>query len=64
MNLFRYLPAKVIRYMLEKGSDPALQKARENRDLTHRVARELIQQKREEMLVGQSEKDILSLLGT
>ena len=63
MNLCRYIPARVIRYMLETGSDPGLQKARENRDLAHRVARELIQQKRRDMLVGQSEKDVLSLLG-
>ena len=64
MNLCLFLPARVIRYMFEKGSDPGLRKARENRDLAHSVARELIQQKRQEMLVGQSEKDILSLLGT
>lgn len=63
MNLCRYLPARFIRYMLETGSDPALQKARGNRELAHRVARELVQQKRQEMVVGQSEKDILSLLG-
>ena len=63
MNLSRYIPARVIRYIFETGSDPGLQKARENRDHAHRVARELIQQKKQEMLVGQSEKDILSLLG-
>lgn len=49
--------------MFETGSDPALQKARQNRVHAHRVARELIEQKRQEMVVGQSEKDILSLLG-
>lgn len=63
MNLCRYLPVKVIRYMFETGSNPALQKARENRTLAHGVARELIQQKRREMLVGESEKDVLSSLG-
>jgi hypothetical protein len=63
MNLCRYLPARVIRYIFETGSDPGLQKARENRGHAHRVAKELIQQKREEMVVGRSEKDILSLLG-
>ena len=49
--------------MFETGSDPALQKIRQNRVHAHRVARELIEQKRQEMVVGQSEKDILSLLG-
>lgn len=63
MNLCRYIPGRVIRYIFETGSDPGLQKARENRVHAHRVARELIQQKREEMAVGRSEKDILSLLG-
>jgi len=38
------------------------QKIRENRDHAHRVARELIEQKRQEMAVGQSEKDIMSLM--
>ena len=63
MNLCRYFPSSVIRYVLETGSDPALQKARQNRVHAHRVARELIEQKRREMAVGHSEKDILSLLG-
>ena len=63
MNLCRYLPTRLIRYMLETGSDPALVNARQNRAHAHRVARELIEQKRREMAVGQSEKDVLSLLG-
>jgi len=63
MNLCRYLPGWLIRYTLEIGSDPTLQKARENRDHVHRVASELIEQKRQEIVIGQSEKDVLSLLG-
>jgi len=63
MGLCRYLPAWLIRYTLEVGSDPILQKARENQDHVHRVARELIEQKRQEVIAGQSEKDVLSLLG-
>ena len=63
MNLCDYFPSRFIRYMFETGSDPALQKVRLNRVHVHRVARELIEQKRREMAVGQSEKDILSLLG-
>ena len=62
-NLFRHLPGWFIRSIFEMGSGPALQKARENREHAHRVARELIGQKRQEMAVGQSEKDVLSLLG-
>ena len=64
MGLCRYLPAWLIRYNLETGSDPILQKARENMDHVHHVARELIERKRQEVAVGQSEKDVLSLLGT
>jgi len=63
MNLLWHLPGWLIRYTFENRSDPALKKARENRDHVHRVAKELIEQKRQEMLVGQSEKDVLSLLG-
>ena len=63
MNLLRHLPGWLARYILETGSSPALQRAWENRDHVHRVARELIEQKRQEISVGQSEKDVLSLLG-
>jgi len=63
VGLCQHLPGWFIPYIFEAGSDPALQKIRENRNLAHRVARELIEQKRREMVVGQSEKDILSLLG-
>jgi len=62
MNLCPYLPVRLIRYILEAGLGPALQRARANRAHAHRVARELIEQKRQEMTVGQSEKDIMSLL--
>ena len=62
IDLYRHLPSWLVRYILETGSSPALQRARENRDHAHRVARELIEQKREEMVVGQSEKDVLSVL--
>ena len=63
INLCRYLPGSFIRYIFDTVSDPALQKARLNRDHACRVARELIKQKRQEMVVGRSGKDILSLLG-
>jgi hypothetical protein len=64
LNLCRYLPGWSIQYIFEAGSGPAVQKIRENRDHAHRVARELIEQKRRQMVVGQSEKDVLSLLGS
>jgi len=63
MGLCRHLPGWLIRPMFEAGSGPVLQKVRENRDHAHRVARDLIEQKRQEMVVGQSKKDVLSLLG-
>ena len=63
MDLCRHLPGRLIRPIFEVGSGPVLQKIRENRDHAHRVARELIEQKRREMVVGQSGKDVLSLLG-
>ena len=63
MNLGDYFPSRFIRYVFETGSDPALQKVRLNRIHVRRVAKELVEQKRREMAVGQSEKDILSSLG-
>jgi len=63
LNLCRHFPAWFIRYIFETGSDPSLQKIREHREHAHRVARELIEQKKREMAVGQSGKDVLSLLG-
>ena len=63
INTCDHIPSRVLRYLLESAADPALQKARENRGYAHRVARELIQQKRQEVAAGQSERDILSLLG-
>ena len=63
MNLCRHWPGWLIRSIFEMGSGSALKKIREHRDHAYRVASELIEQKRREMEVGQSEKDILSLLG-
>jgi hypothetical protein len=63
MNLCHYLPGWSIRHIFEAGSGPAIQRIRENRGCAHRVGRELIEQKRRQIVVGQSEKDVLSLLG-
>jgi hypothetical protein len=63
MNLCHYLPGWSIRCIFEAGSGPTAQKIRENRAQAHRVGMELIEQKRRQMVVGQSEKDVLSLLG-
>jgi hypothetical protein len=63
LTLCKYLPSWSIKYIFEAGSGPTVQKIRENRDHAHRVGRELIEQKRREMVVGQSGKDVLSLLG-
>jgi hypothetical protein len=62
MNLCQYLPGWSVQHIFQAGG-PAVQKIRQNRDHTHRVGTELIEQKRREMVVGQPEKDVLSLLG-
>jgi hypothetical protein len=63
MNLCQYLPGWSVQHIFEAGSGPGIQKIRENRDHAHRVGRELIEQKRRQIVVGQPEKDVLSLLG-
>jgi len=63
INLYRRLPGWLVRFTFHKASGAAIQKAKENRDCVHHVARELIEQKRQEVAVGQPEKDVLSLLG-
>ena len=63
MNLCRHLPRWFVRCIFQTASGAVLQKANENRDHVYRVARELIEQKRQEVLVGQPEKDVLSVLG-
>ena len=63
MNLYRRLPGWLVRSTFQTASGGALQKAKENRDQVYHVGRELIEQKRQEVAVGQPEKDVLSLLG-
>jgi len=63
INLYRRLPGWLVRYTFQTASGATTQKAKENRDRVHHVARELIEQKRQEVAVGQPEKDVLSLLG-
>jgi hypothetical protein len=63
MNLFQYLPDWSLQHIFGAESDPGAQGIRENRTHAHRVGRELIEQKRRQIVVGQPEKDVLSLLG-
>ena len=59
MSLCGRLPGWLIRYIFQTVSGAALR----NRDQVYHVASELIEQKRQEVAVGQPEKDVLSLLG-
>ena len=63
IDLYRRLPGWLVRCIFQMASGFSTQKAKENGDRVHHVARELIEQKRQEVAVGQPEKDVLSLLG-
>ena len=59
-NFAEWLPPGIVAYFLERSKRMGIVKLRENRKESRRVARTLIDQKREGSVVG---GDILSLLG-
>lgn len=61
-DVAQYFPYGIISWFFEKDKEPGSVKIRENRKLTHAVARTLIDAKRENMHNGDQGKDVLSLL--
>ena len=62
-NVTRWLPGGLLTWLAERGQKSSQIKLRQNRTEAHRVARILIDQKREELRDGTSRRDVLSLLG-
>ena len=63
-DLAERLPRGIITCFLERSKHPGIVRLRENREESRRVARALIHQKREELMAGTPQRDILSLLGS
>lgn len=63
-NITRYLPRGVLTWLTERGKEESLVMLRQNRAEVHRVARKLIELKKEELRAGTSRRDVLSLLGS
>ena len=62
MSIMGWFPG-LITWMFNNSNDPGMQKLRRNKDEAHRVARKLLDSKRQELKDGTPRKDILSLLG-
>ena len=56
-------PSGVPPWLCNKSSDPGMQNLRRNKDEAHRVARELLDSKRQELKAGAPRRDLTSLLG-
>ena len=63
-NTAGWFPNGLITWVFERGQSPGQVKLRENRDEARRVARTLIDAKREELKAGTARRDLMSLLGS
>jgi len=62
MSALRWAPNGFIRWMVERDKRPGMVMARKNRGYAHEVAAKLIEEKKEELKNGASQRDLLSLL--
>lgn len=63
-NAIRWLPYDVIVWFFGRDKGPVSVNLQQNKEEAHRVARTLIDLKKEELSAGASRKDLLSLLGS
>lgn len=62
-NFFNYLPMPVTEFLQDTLPLNAYKKARANKKVAHRVARELVQSKSADLLSGKANRDVMSILG-
>jgi hypothetical protein len=62
-DVMEWFPSGFLTWFFEKSQSLGETKLRQNRDEAHRVARVLIDAKREELKAGTSRRDLMSLLG-
>lgn len=53
----------LLTWLCDNSSDPGMQRLRQNKDEAHKVARKLLDSKRQELKAGTPRKDLMSLLG-
>ncbi|KAF9222413.1 cytochrome P450 [Gyrodon lividus] len=58
----KYIPAKVLEWMSNYGSNPGFQRMRAMNKVATDVAKEMVQEKAESLLEGEGNKDVFSLL--
>ena len=63
-NVAERLPREIITCFLERSKHLRVVRFRGNREESRRIARTLIDQKQEELMVGAAQRDILNLLGS
>jgi hypothetical protein len=63
-DAMEWFPSGILTWYFERSQSPGQVQLRQNRDEAHRVARVLIDAKREELKAGASRRDLMSLLGS
>lgn len=64
MDAIKLAPKGLVTWYLERDQSPGMVNIRENRIYAHEVAAKLIEEKRQELKNGTSQKDLLSLLSS
>ena len=64
LDSFKWTPPGVPTWIYVRGKSPGIVNLRENKRYAHEVAAKLIEEKRQELENGTSQKDLLSLLGS
>jgi len=62
MNSFRWAPKGLPSWIVQRDQRPGMVMVRKNREYAHEVATKLIEEKRQELKDGTSQRDLLSLL--
>ena len=63
MDACKWAPKGSITWIFNRSKSPWMVRLQENRKCAHEVAAKLIEEKRQELKDGTSQKDLLSLLG-
>jgi hypothetical protein len=64
MNALEWAPRGFAPWLFDRNKSPGMVRLRENKTCAHEVAAELIEEKRQELKHGTSQRDLLSLLGS